>query len=225
MATALDRNLSHTGTRSRVAARRPIVDGGSDRAVRSVLVFIASVMGVLIVLALYGIVMGPGPQPVATPGDSPAVAQAPRSPVQSSPTPVTPPAAQPPRPAGAPAEPLAAAPPAEPAAPPPAETARAPAPAEATPPASMATPVPAQAAAPAPAPGPQAATQAAAPAFDRAAVREVQRNLARLGFDPGLIDGTLGRGTRRAIRAYQGARGLDPNGELTPALATRLAQE
>lgn len=49
-----------------------------------------------------------------------------------------------------------------------------------------------------------------------------QRALAAAGFDPGGIDGIVGSGTRRALRAWQQANGLIPDGHLTAALADRL---
>lgn len=49
-----------------------------------------------------------------------------------------------------------------------------------------------------------------------------QRALAAAGFDPGGIDGIVGAGTRRALRAWQQANGLIPDGHLTAALADRL---
>lgn len=49
-----------------------------------------------------------------------------------------------------------------------------------------------------------------------------QRALAAAGYDPGGIDGIIGSGTRRALRAWQQANGLTPDGHLTAALADRL---
>ncbi len=46
---------------------------------------------------------------------------------------------------------------------------------------------------------------------------ELQIALARSGFSPGSIDGTLGEQTRRAIRAYQTAKELFPSGEFDAA--------
>jgi N-acetylmuramoyl-L-alanine amidase len=43
-----------------------------------------------------------------------------------------------------------------------------------------------------------------------------QRELARLGYDPGPIDGYMGPRTREAIRAFQKARKLAPDGILGP---------
>ena len=43
-----------------------------------------------------------------------------------------------------------------------------------------------------------------------------QRELARLGFDPGPIDGYMGARTREAVRAFQKSRGLAQDGILGP---------
>ena len=53
-------------------------------------------------------------------------------------------------------------------------------------------------------------------------LREMQRNLIRLGFDPGGADGKLGGKTRAAIRAFQEREGLSLTGRPTPELALRL---
>ncbi|MEM9169899.1 MAG: lytic murein transglycosylase [Pseudomonadota bacterium] len=42
--------------------------------------------------------------------------------------------------------------------------------------------------------------------------KRLQQALADLGFDPGPIDGVVGRGTKRALRAWQQARGLPADG-------------
>jgi len=49
-----------------------------------------------------------------------------------------------------------------------------------------------------------------------------QRALAALGFNPGTPDGIVGVGTRTALRSYQKARGLTPDGYLSPAMVDRL---
>ncbi|MDQ8192872.1 L,D-transpeptidase [Coraliomargarita sp. SDUM461004] len=46
---------------------------------------------------------------------------------------------------------------------------------------------------------------------------ELQMALARKGFSPGSIDGTIGTQTRQAIRAYQIAHNLSPTGEFDVA--------
>ena len=66
----------------------------------------------------------------------------------------------------------------------------------------------------------------AAPASpDRGLVLAVQRNLARIGLDPGPLDGQLGGRTTKAIQAYQGARGLAADGRPSRALLDRLTRE
>lgn len=49
-----------------------------------------------------------------------------------------------------------------------------------------------------------------------------QTALARLGYDPGVIDGVIGSGTRRALRQWQMATGRLPDGYLTAAIADEL---
>ena len=53
-------------------------------------------------------------------------------------------------------------------------------------------------------------------------IRAVQRALARLGYDPGPFDGTIGPRTRAAIRAFQAASGLAADGKLTPELEREI---
>ena len=55
------------------------------------------------------------------------------------------------------------------------------------------------------------------------AVLELQRALARDGFDPGPLDGQFGRGTERAVRAFQRANGLDVDGVVGPHTRRALA--
>jgi hypothetical protein len=52
-----------------------------------------------------------------------------------------------------------------------------------------------------------------------------QENLARLGFDPGAPDGVAGAKTRRALQAWQKARGLPADGYLSPEMAQKLKAE
>lgn len=61
--------------------------------------------------------------------------------------------------------------------------------------------------------------------LSRDAVAEIQRALARLGFDPGPIDGIVGAKTRAAIKAYQAARDLEPSGFISVDLAARVLRE
>ena len=49
-----------------------------------------------------------------------------------------------------------------------------------------------------------------------------QTALARLGFDPGTLDGVIGAGTRKAARGWQASRGLPADGYLSYALVQRL---
>jgi hypothetical protein len=50
----------------------------------------------------------------------------------------------------------------------------------------------------------------------------VQRELARLGFYQGYIDGQIGPQSRRAIIRFQQSRGLRPTGAITPSLLHSL---
>jgi lytic murein transglycosylase len=49
-----------------------------------------------------------------------------------------------------------------------------------------------------------------------------QGALARLGYNPGSLDGVIGSKAREALRAWQKAQGLPADGYLTPALIARL---
>ncbi len=55
--------------------------------------------------------------------------------------------------------------------------------------------------------------------------RAAQLALARLGYDPGAIDGVLGAGVRRAARQWQQSRGLPTDGYLSWELLQRLRAE
>jgi len=55
-------------------------------------------------------------------------------------------------------------------------------------------------------------------------IRELQSKLKAAGFNPGAIDGTMGRQTRSAVREYAEARGL-PNADATRELLARLKAE
>ena len=51
---------------------------------------------------------------------------------------------------------------------------------------------------------------------------EVQKILARLGYKPGPIDGIWGRRTAAAVRSFQIASGLDPDGVVGPLTTAAL---
>ncbi len=53
-------------------------------------------------------------------------------------------------------------------------------------------------------------------------VADVQKALDDLGYDPGPIDGVLGKRTRRAISAFQKDRGLNQTGTLSTELSSEL---
>jgi hypothetical protein len=53
-------------------------------------------------------------------------------------------------------------------------------------------------------------------------VAEIQAGLARLGYDPGPIDGIAGPRTRSAIRAYQQDHGLVVDGRASANLAMHI---
>jgi len=52
-----------------------------------------------------------------------------------------------------------------------------------------------------------------------------QQNLKTLGFDPGPIDGILGGQVRNALRGYQRAHGMTPDGFATQDLLKQMARE
>lgn len=53
-----------------------------------------------------------------------------------------------------------------------------------------------------------------APFVDSTTLRQVQQTLHSRGFHPGPIDGVMGSGTQRALRAFQRAENLDVTGQL-----------
>jgi peptidoglycan hydrolase-like protein with peptidoglycan-binding domain len=55
-------------------------------------------------------------------------------------------------------------------------------------------------------------------------IRDLQGRLATAGFNPGAIDGTIGRQTRSAVREYAEAQGI-PNATATRDLLSRLRTE
>ena len=52
-------------------------------------------------------------------------------------------------------------------------------------------------------------------ALSRSEVKVLQRNLAKLNYDPGPADGVMGAKTVRAIRRYQVANGLPATGKVS----------
>jgi hypothetical protein len=60
------------------------------------------------------------------------------------------------------------------------------------------------------------------PPMTGSVVREIQRRLKALGFDPGGIDGTYGPLTQGAVVSFQADRGLVVDGEVGPETARRL---
>ena len=73
---------------------------------------------------------------------------------------------------------------------------------------------------------PTFATPAAAlkPGDQGAAVKVLQRALAHLGYSPGKVDGQYGPSTIDAVKRFQGAGGLAPDGILGPNTLRALAQ-
>ncbi len=53
-------------------------------------------------------------------------------------------------------------------------------------------------------------------------IAQVQRKLARMGYDPGPIDGRLGPATRTAIAKFQKANNMPPTGEIEPGVLALL---
>ncbi|MCA1403129.1 L,D-transpeptidase family protein [Ensifer sp. IC3342] len=53
-------------------------------------------------------------------------------------------------------------------------------------------------------------------------IRELQMLLSSLGFDAGVPDGWTGPATSDAVRAFQSAEGLPPDGKITPELIDRV---
>jgi len=45
-------------------------------------------------------------------------------------------------------------------------------------------------------------------------VAQIQHALKNFGYDPGAIDGNLGRNTRKAIKKFQTAKGISPTGKI-----------
>jgi membrane-bound lytic murein transglycosylase B len=58
--------------------------------------------------------------------------------------------------------------------------------------------------------------------LSRADIKTIQSHLNRLGFDAGPEDGVAGTRTNTAIRNFQKAQGLPPDGYASPDLLVRL---
>jgi peptidoglycan hydrolase-like protein with peptidoglycan-binding domain len=56
----------------------------------------------------------------------------------------------------------------------------------------------------------------------QSSVRVVQQRLRSLGFYTGNVDGVWGQSTQFAVGQFQQNRGLQPNGQLTPATTTAM---
>lgn len=55
-------------------------------------------------------------------------------------------------------------------------------------------------------------------------IRDVQKLLTDLGYEPGPVDGQWGPKTKRAVESFQADAGLEPTGALTPDLLRKLQQ-
>ena len=55
-------------------------------------------------------------------------------------------------------------------------------------------------------------------------IRQIQCLLVYLGYDPGAIDGADGPQTRAAVKAFQAAEGLDPDGIAGPQTMAKLPE-
>jgi len=45
-------------------------------------------------------------------------------------------------------------------------------------------------------------------------IAQIQHALKNFGYDPGVIDGRLGKNTRKAIKEFQIAKGISPTGKI-----------
>lgn len=59
----------------------------------------------------------------------------------------------------------------------------------------------------------------------RETIRWVQKSLKQLGYDPGAVDGAMGRRTAAAIKSYEEANGMTVTGEMSKALVASLRQQ
>jgi len=53
---------------------------------------------------------------------------------------------------------------------------------------------------------------------------QIQQTLKAAGYDPGDLDGKMGSKTRKAVRAFQKANGLNPDGKVGPKTWNALLQ-
>jgi peptidoglycan hydrolase-like protein with peptidoglycan-binding domain len=70
-----------------------------------------------------------------------------------------------------------------------------------------------------------APARAAPPALEATNVRALRNRLRQLGFYTGPVDGVWGTSTQVALERFQRSRGLEVNGQLTPATANALGVE
>ena len=63
------------------------------------------------------------------------------------------------------------------------------------------------------------------PSLAKQAIEQIQHQLARKGFDPGVVDGIWGRRTERAVRAFQAEHGLLIDGIVGPKTWARLFED
>ncbi len=71
-------------------------------------------------------------------------------------------------------------------------------------------------------PAPTAAASAPLPLEESARVRNIQLALKAAGFDPGSADGRMGPLTQTAVRDFQRAQGLTPDGKVGPKTWSKL---
>jgi peptidoglycan hydrolase-like protein with peptidoglycan-binding domain len=53
-------------------------------------------------------------------------------------------------------------------------------------------------------------------------IKSLQRELKRVGYDPGIVDGKMGPATEEALRRFQEAHGLPPTGDADIPTLTKL---
>jgi hypothetical protein len=59
----------------------------------------------------------------------------------------------------------------------------------------------------------------------RDTIRWVQKSLKQLGYDPGAVDGAMGRRTAAAIKSYEEANGMTITGKMSKALVVSLREQ